>query len=485
MTASSTLRRSAAIPAALLVALAPAAQAQIPPLGRPELQRPVQRDLRPLAPIAALARPTLVVNGGGAVVTRKFGSLSVDMGGVPGATAYHLLAFDPGCEIDLQPKPGGFNAQREPLQRTRDSVLRESNRLKPRYTTDPRGEITGDNGFDPTVIRIADVDGVPVSGAGTARAIAVGSIGRWSNGAPRGFRQDPRVGVSNYNDWLSAPDPVTPGNSTCAAQGVVAWKAADGIWRVIDDATGRAAPVTDLSSPRRTQATWFLKETQQITIEETGKLEKWGLIGRMNGASIGAVCDGLSWGPAGDHRVGVGSKGGDITFTLRSGPVGNRCGFSLTPYLLPDGVTVQSRSFSIERVGDQCHLNPSATLPQDVMIAAMNGAWYFTNLTMAAIRWLVTGETSTVSNGMNLYRTDYVFRPTVLNSTGLKSGGSVSGWRNPYDFGDPVDYVTWLNLGSPMAGLLECNPALSNDNAATLRLDRVVLNVPVGQSLDL
>lgn len=472
--------------AAVSLILCPLAQAQTPQaLGRPVVQGPLNNrlDLTVRRPI--VTTPTLEVNGGQTLPPLGGGGVSVYLGGVPGAVAYHVLNLDLGCDFDLAPTPGGLRA---PHRRLLPEMF-PPNTLRPRLTSDRNAQLI-DNAFDPAQVRLSNLDGIATGANGKAFIGEAGSYGVWTR-APTGFRMDISQPVTNnggYTDWMIGANPVTNDRTTCEPKGVVLWKMPDGIWRGIDDATGQDVPVSEIVRLRYTASRpFFLKAHQRIVVEETAKLEAWGLKATMTGASIGAVCDGKSWGPAGEHAVGVGRAQGDLTFTLRSGPVGNRCGVALTGYSLPAGVTIVSQTWGLSRVRDQCHLEASATLPQDVLAAALMGAWAVGAGVGGLVRWIVTGETE-INMGFALSRLDYVRKPTRILA-GDRQGGSVHGWRDPYAFGDPlpdgVPFAPILNKASPQVGLLECNPALSNDNAATLRLERVVLNVPAGEALGL
>lgn len=463
---------------AFVLAAGPAVHAQTPPaIARQATIQTSPLRTVPTARAPLFPSPTLQVNNG-ETLTPWFGTwLTIAIGGVPGAVAYHVTDLQLGCGFDFAPIAGG-SANRGP-------VWLESYQTSSRQTvlTTDRGGRVYDDGFDPAQIRIVDTNGLAPGADGRVTRSVGGAYGAWRR-TPGGFRLDLSQPVTDYSPWMFAPDPVSTAASTCEPKGVVFWKMPDGVWRGVDNATGQATPINEIRRLRYTKSRpFFLKTHQRIVVEETAKLERWGLSATMMGASIGAVCDGKSWGPAGEHAVGVGRASGDLTFTLRSGPVGNRCGIALSGYDLPEGVSVISQNYSLRRIGDQCHLDASAVLPQDVLAGAMMVTWSMVAAADGLIRWIITGERN-MSTGFALSRLDYVWKPTRI-SVGERSGGSVHGWRDPYGFGDPVQRVTSLGKASPQVGLLECNPALSNDNAATLRLERVVLNVPVGLAFDL
>lgn len=463
---------------ALVLGAGPVVHAQTPPsIARQATVQTSPLRTVPTVRVPIFPSPTLEVNNGETLTPWSTTWLRIAIGGVPGAVAYHVINLQLGCGFDFAPIAGGMT--------NRGPVWLEGYQAVRRHTwlSTDRGGRVYDDGFDPAQIRIVNTDGLPTGADGKVTRFVAGAYGSWSR-EPNGFRMDIAQPVTDYNPWMFAPDPVSTAASTCEPKGVVFWKMPDGIWRGVDNTTGQATPINEIRRLRYTSSRpFFLKTHQRIVVEETAKLERWGLSARMMGESIGAVCDGKSWGPAGEHAVGVGRASGDLTFTLRSGPVGNRCGIALSGYELPPGVSVVSQTYSLRRIGDQCHLDASATLPQDVLAGALMVTWAMASAADGLIRWIITGEPS-MNMGFQLSRLDYVWKPTRIN-VGERSGGSVHGWRDPYGFGDPVQRVTSLDKASPQVGLLECNPALSNDNAATLRLERVVLNVPVGQALGL
>lgn len=459
---------------AMLSALATPAFAQIE---RPQITGQPKRPIEGLHIVQPLPRPTIKVNGGGTVKSRTRDQLRVVIGGVPNARAYHLFSFDPGCQIDAEPGVSGYNLFVQGAGR---------------YKTDKTGRITDTaSAFGPYSITIGDQNGLPVRPDGTASAFVLGVYGvtpRFS-GETRSPTSASLMTTSGengdgYNYWMRTPVTITETNSACRPSGIVTWKEADNIWRVLD-ASGRPIPLSELDVPTRTQgAPWFLATHRQMVIENTARLKDVGLTAKMFGASLGAVCDGKSWGPAGEHPVGSLELGGDIIFRLRSGPVGNRCGFMTTGGYLNNGARLISIEYVLERNSDKCGLNQNATLPQDVLNTFFQVSSSFVTVAWAAISAIVTGEIPSV--GMSLDRvTRQIKKPLLINRTGVKASPSIHGWLDPYMY--PGDYgetarTAWMNRIQSTVGVMECGMAGSNDNVATLRLQRAVVEVPVGFS---
>jgi hypothetical protein len=179
----------------------------------------------------------------------------------------------------------------------------------------------------------------------------------------------------------------------------------------------------------------------------------------MQGLAAGSVCSGISsaFGQP-NQLVGVREKDGDLTFSIRSGPAGTKCLVVLNQAALPDGVTVVSANFSVEKDGSRCRLG-NVNLPQEML--AYFGASF------------------------SLERVTAVVRAPELIKAGVVTPGA-TGWLNPFAFpGVGVNRLDWQSHFAPMGVVLSCEVTAVNDHGLTLRFDSVEFLVPDGVDLQL
>ncbi|MCS6896765.1 MAG: hypothetical protein NZM29_02235 [Nitrospira sp.] len=119
-------------------------------------------------------------------------------------------------------------------------------------------------------------------------------------------------------------------------------------------------PAIILSAPNTVQ----LGARILYTISETGVLrEKLGLFGTVNikqKPNMG-ICSGNSIGPAGTFPVGRHHVQGDLSFRIRSGPIGTDCEYTdirtaTDPVILPPGILLHDSKWSISGGSSKCRV---------------------------------------------------------------------------------------------------------------------------------
>lgn len=403
-------------------------------------------------PIARAADPMLVVSH---TATETYAgddtSVTLELRGLHGATEVHLYQFNPGCEFEQQPRVSG-----------RSLFPQVSSGALPFYTTDKPTDSTASAG-PPAAGRVPSTpttNGIAVASDGTA-LITTSGVYRLSggNGAFKAFFDPATALVTEYERSVTFP---TETFEECKARGVIVWKdGASGEWRT-KDLAGVIRPLASVmkdSAPQalRTQP-WSLARGVRHTIDETADLEEL-----LKPAMAGhGTCKGVSDTLFGKFSVGVGKKGGDITFKIRSGPAGTRCAFALDALKLPQGTDIEEVRFSVDKVGTKCRLGAAATLPGD--LAAL------------LIPSFLSSPTLDRTEG-------FVLKPTTLTSTGAKSVAARGWWANPLTEPSSGKFVAWNLVMPSWVGTLQCDATAVNDHGITLRVDSITYRAPVGVTI--
>jgi hypothetical protein len=184
------------------------------------------------------------------------------------------------------------------------------------------------------------------------------------------------------------------------------------------------------------------------------------------------VCSGDSLGPSGSHPVGIIEKNDDLSFAIRSGPLGTECDFVSLLRQLPDGFALTKMDFS------------KSEGPNDSL----------TNVTMGEPKHYckIGGSGGTVGG---LVKFDFTRGTNNLSTVGLFDDGGpnldefvVKGFERPLVTADNVIVLeannsAFATMFLPMFLKLRCvmTPA-GNSEFITIRLNRVEFIGPPGLS---
>lgn len=414
------------------------------------LQKPIIA--RSVTAIATEPDPQIEIRTQSDMYPGMTNSFRIHVTGLLGASEVHLQEFKPGCGFELQQNVVGFGL----------AYIERSGRFDPLH--DAPYSTIGDmsipsrlNPPDEPDIRGRTVDATGVMEALQVRATA-GISGNTSqtpeNPALRPGRDSVRYVISVSGPFVE-----------CVPRAQVLWKdRATSAWRGIDAATNKPR---DLKSGRFDLAftrgkPWKILRPVRQTISNTEALSERSV------AAIGSLvgtCSGRSETLAGSHPVGMRIEDGDITFTIRSGPLGTRCGFALRPMSLRNGVMLQDVQVTVSRVGSKCRLGSSAFLPSDVS---------------TVLQGLILGGALNFS----LDRiTETLLPPVVIREAGAVQGVGVGSWVDPFTFPSAQKLMSWTTWSMPLVGVLECDVTGVNDHAVTLRVDSVNYSGPPGAKL--
>jgi len=419
------------------------ALAQTRPIQAPVLQAPLR------APVAALVRqhsfaPTITLTNVDPPALGRLQTFNFKVSGLKGAKTVHLFQFNPGCDFERQLGVSGLRIRLETIP---------SNAR--RYTTDSSPEVTRRANFrDPVG------DGLVLDANGEATFLVTGVLGVGpgrelvaQNTSPDATTlQSPGALDRFARGIVTEPTSCTPSAAFVFLGGDRRWYTLDFDDKLRDV---NEEPLVDLFE--RKGRPYMARPRRVVSVVETKRLKDL-LAPAMPALAAGSICKGVSTAigqPA--HAVGMGEKDGDLTFTIRSGPAGTRCGIVFNQAPLPAGVTVTSARFSVERVGSRCQLG-RGSVPQD-LVGFFGGV------------------------GFNLSRVSGVVRQPAAIVAGTLTPAA-TGWLNPFEFPDPGrTRLQWQAHFAPMGGVLSCDATAFNDHAVTLRFDSAEFLVPDGVDL--
>lgn len=377
-------------------------------------------------------------------------SLSFKISGLKGARAVHLYRFTPGCNVERQLGISGLPIRLDTTPFAGGTSYTTDNPQNPMEQTNFRDPITTGLLLDANgEARLAFQGVIGVSGGGNRAA---------QNIAPDGAALQSRAAMDEFSRSI-ANQPLS-----CTPSAAFVFLGADRKWRTLDsenfmhDVTDRAftALVIVQGQP------WIARPRRLQTVISTRQLRDL-LAPAMPSLAAGSACSGLSVALGQpNHLVGPREKDGDLTFSIRSGPAGTRCGVLFNQAKLPAGVTVVKAKFTVETVGSRCRVG-NTSLPLEV----------FERLGVFASARPVLGRV-----------TDVVRTPESIQAGDVVP--SASGWLDPFRFPEPgVNRLEWQAHFAPMGATLSCDATAVNDHGVTLRFDSAQFLVPDGVDLGL
>ena len=251
---------------------------------------------------------------------------------------------------------------------------------------------------------------------------------------------------------------VSYGKASADSRGVVTFS----VQAALEHASREYCPLRITVRPERADGTrlpsLFFQDSIRVLQPNTVVVtDTWGLRGKLGftraGTAIGS-CDGTSTGPE-NYPVGMRERGGDISFTIRSGPIGTSCTWVSDLWVLPEGVRILGMSWRLDR-SEKCKLN---TEPLPVHYHLDRG-------------FAPHVLTSTSSQGIHFPGSITSFHATVERDA--EKGGVVYPTLLP---GRP----TWLL--EPLSVALSCDITGWNDHGVRLVLESVTYQAPPGAVL--
>lgn len=426
--------------------------------------------------------------------------LNIEISGLTGAKAVHLLYFAPSCAFAQTVRLAGDGPR---LNLISDEFIGKD----ALWSSDPTFDYTRTG--DKFVVTRYDSVGVPVPVDGKVRFHLAGRLLSEALAKPASFNAQTAAAASNQGDLPATGYfpfihvPTVPFRSStqvqaqrdaCNPKAGLVVKGADDVWRAgLRDGTWQpiSQSAMEISTPVNPI---LLQQRRRVIIENTYALKDLlqPKVVPYTGVSPSS-CSGDSLGAAGSIPVGVVERGGDLAFHIRSGPLGTDCRVSTEPGVLPQGAYVEEATFSVSKTGDRCVANSTMSSTQFTVGSAL-AVFYGGAEGLAAVAYqLATGE-SVPAEHRSFAAIDSINAKQRYPARGLDIQTGTKTYLNMSVhafldvFKTPQQDPTIGAAGSvfdrfePFHAFLSCNETLTNDNAVTLKLDQVVIMLPPGAS---
>lgn len=404
----------------------------------------------PKGPFQLAVRPQIALTNPPPVVGRV-AALGFQVSNLGAATAVHLFDFRPGCGFEQTPGVSGL-----PFRIDRDAV--ERRRRGSSYTT----------AFDPRAVtrprRMNDVRGPEGNGIAVSNGTAKFTL-QGVPGAEGGFLSIPDEVRAPDQQALFEPNALAvyqrsvANGTNCEPSAFLMVRDPANVWRLLNpDGTFNDTFRADASQQAIRGPVYSPRNRRTVTFGSTFALRD--KLGAFMVGPLQSTCKGVSTALGSpEYPVGISESGGDLVFKIRSGPNGTRCLVRMQFTDLPTGATASAR-FSVTRDGTQCRMGDGSLLNEQLSAF----------LTMFMVR-----------GAFNLDRSSQMLMPAVKADTGTFQI-SQTGLLNPYALPNGTERFSWRTSGSPIVGLLFCEPTAVNDHGLQLRLDSVDIDLPDGVS---